>query len=113
MNFLPLEESKELAELGFDETTFGIYNDFQFYELRSDLGIQNSIPAPLFQQAFRFFREKYGYHSWVTMELGYKKTFCWVLSGEHISTQYSSHFETYEQAEIECIRELIKIKKLI
>jgi hypothetical protein len=45
------------------------------------------------------------------MELGNKSTFCWVLSGEHTSTQYSAYFHTYEEAELACLIKLIEIVK--
>lgn len=61
--------------------------------------------------AFRWFREKCGLYSWITMELGNKSTFCWVLSGEHTSTQYAAYFYTYEEAEEACINKLIEIVK--
>ena len=72
---------------------------------------ENSVGAPLKQQVFRLFREKYGLYSWITMELGNKSTFCWVLSGEHTSTQYAAYFKTYEEAESACIDKLIEIVK--
>jgi hypothetical protein len=45
------------------------------------------------------------------MELGNKSTFCWVLSGEHTSTQYAAYFHTYEEAELACLTKLIEIVK--
>jgi len=43
------------------------------------------------------------------MELGNKSTFCWVLSGEHTSTQYAAYFHTYEETELACLKKLIEI----
>jgi len=107
--FIPYEQALALKELGFDEPCFGMY-----YTKDGDVrkcGGNEIGDAPLYQQAFRWFRENYGLYSWVTMELGNKSTFCWVLSGEHTSTQYSAYFHTYEEAELACLIKLIEICK--
>lgn len=124
--FIPFEQALELKELGFNEECLSTYtwDGFKYDVLtcisenqaviKSRLNINNdkyTCSAPLYQQAFRWFREKYGIYCWVTMELGYEKTFCWVLSGEHISTQYESHFKTHEEAELACLKKLIEIVK--
>jgi hypothetical protein len=116
--FIPYEQALELKELGFDEPCFGRYDGRDenkgkiWYEM-PNLG-KGWIPvkdvlAPTFSQAFRWFREKHGLCSWITMELGNKSTFCWVLSGEHTSTQYAAYFHTYEEAELACLKKLIEI----
>ena len=72
--FIPYEQALELKELGFDEECFGYY-DTEGLEVSSDWYFnphnKNSlfpepyttnnpkISAPLYQQAFRWFREKY------------------------------------------------------
>jgi len=125
--FVPYAEALELKQLGFDEPCFGEYwecagvvdlyfgrdcdelNEQYNYESLDD--IKYICSAPLYQQAFRFFREKYGLYSWITMELSNKSTFCWVLSGEHTSTQYAAYFHTYEETELACLKKLIEIVK--
>jgi hypothetical protein len=118
--FIPYEQALELKELGFDEPCLGCYDDKAVFGL-TVMSIKQyytnskedtwNCAAPLYQQAFRWFREKYGLYSWVTMELGNKSTFCWVLSGEHTSTQYAAYFHTYEEAELACLNKLIEIVK--
>ena len=69
--FVPYDESLALKELGFDELCICIYNRekslrvnvfnnpndrFKSVQLSYNNG---KIPAPLYQQAFRWFREKY------------------------------------------------------
>jgi hypothetical protein len=64
--FIPYEESLVLKELGFDEPCYGYYGSHQVYfwtvktpgHYDND---NNALPAPLYQQAFRWFREKYEY----------------------------------------------------
>ena len=118
--FCPYEQALSLKELGFDEPCFGCYDEKAVFGL-TVMSIKQyytnskedtwNCAAPLYQQAFRWFREKYGLYSWVTMELGNKSTFCWVLSGEHTSTQYAAYFHTYEEAELACLNKLIEIVK--
>ena len=65
--FLPYEQALALKELGFDEPCFGSYDPFGSKQL-SCSGIYtygNCIAAPLYQQAFSWFREKYGICSWI------------------------------------------------
>lgn len=107
--FVPHQESLELKELGFDEPCFG-------YHLckNSALGVyleittewidlfpydSSSCKAPTYSQAFRFFREKYDlFISIVHYENGY-------------SINDLRRFETYEKAELECLRKLIELVK--
>ena len=109
--FVPYEQALALKELGFDEHCFGYYSEG---ELILNSHTNNHMQrfrysAPTFSQAFRWLREKYGLYSWITIELGNKSTFCWVLSGEHTSTQYAAYFHTYEEAELACLIKLIEI----
>ena len=113
--FVPYKQALALKELGFDEPCFGLFIRDKSL-LVKEMPNQNEceiyfggILAPTFSQAFRWLREKYGLYSWITIELGNKSTFCWVLSGEHTSTQYAAYFHTYEEAELACLIKLIEI----
>ena len=120
--FIPYEQALALKELGFDEPCFGSYDPFGSKQL-SCSGIYtygNCIAAPLYQQAFRWFREKYGICSWIdrlytddhvlyyryTCEKSiesppnYNKT--WITLKE---------YNTYEEAELACLNKLIEIIK--
>ena len=84
--FIPYEQALELKELGFDEPCFGRYYYKESYpmlnpkseetELVFEFGqylkqTEVTILAPLYQQAFRFFREKYNmYHIIMPADLG-------------------------------------------
>jgi hypothetical protein len=115
--FVNYTEALALKELGFDEPCLAKHDLkhilLRIEECKNQENAQefDYILAPLYQQAFRWFREKYGLCSWITMELGNKSTFCWVLSGEHTSTQYAAYFHTYEEAELACLTKLIEIVK--
>ena len=67
--FIPYEQALELKELGFDEPCFGFFNKtwnkekeilFPQYagELENWNNTQHLCSAPLYQQAFRWFRDK-------------------------------------------------------
>jgi hypothetical protein len=86
--FIPYQESLEIKELGFDEECFGFYthkgelrrytnfdgelNDFQTLKNSSITMGDNWCAAPIFSQAFRWFREKYNIHYAMKPILGSK-----------------------------------------
>ena len=66
--FIPYEQAMALKELGFDEPCIGWYNpQVNYKKVTTDRywafhltgEWENFKPSPLYQQAFRFFREKY------------------------------------------------------
>ena len=76
--FIPYEEALALKELGFDEECICFYKDGKLQTVdqhwgtslsgiskRSGYRIDDLILTPLFQQAFRWFRENYGLESHV------------------------------------------------
>jgi hypothetical protein len=115
--FIPYEQALELKELGFDEPCLGkIYADGGSeqlsypYKNSDQIGKVTSCSAPLYQQVFRWFREKHSlYHS--IDPLGYNM--CIGLVGQLGKLQSCNvpNYGTYEEAELECIKELISIVK--
>lgn len=58
--FVPYEQALELKELGFDEPCFGFYNDMENNKpMGGNFPCDGRNSAPLYQQCFRWFREKY------------------------------------------------------
>jgi hypothetical protein len=125
--FVPYEQALALKELGFDEPCFGYYKENQ-YELNKEFHCYNSdyvenlgvyIAAPLYQQAFSFFREKYklypeiGLHdredekTWrLTISiLGYYE----LAYNQNVGKE--PYYKTYEEAELACLTKLIEIVK--
>jgi hypothetical protein len=121
--FVPYEEALALKALGFDEMCIGRYmatgtlftykeedNNFLMRIGGTKENSEGYCTAPLYQQAFRWFREKYGmkfyikqdnWNHWCTPMIHIPET----DSHEDICDSY----ETYEEAELECLQKLIEI----
>ena len=114
--FCPYEQALTLKELGFNEPCFGFYNRKEKLYLCDYKNANEEkisiISAPLYQQAFRFFREKYK----LSGEIYIFKNI-WNFDIEDISNSiqlYTSDimcYNSYEEAELACIRKLIEIAK--
>jgi hypothetical protein len=117
--FIPYEQALELKQLGFNEPCFCIYNrerELRFNNLHNPQDRNKGVkltsnngryPAPLYQQAFRWFREKYGYLSYIDMD-NYSFYRFTIYKGKGIS---EAPYHTYEEAEQACINKLIEIVK--
>ena len=118
-DFVTYNEALALKELGFDEpclasyeTAFGKGIDFELGYIIN--GPKNYVLAPLYQQAFRWFREKHGYFSspmQSTKPSGIE--YDWLITKDidesRIFVKTVGYFTTYEEAELECLKKLIKI----
>ena len=111
--FVPYELAVKLKVLGFDEPCFGYFDTDDNQVLKFDVVYENkNLPAPLYQQAFRWFREKY----MLSGEIYIFKNI-WNFDIEDISNSiqlYTSDimcYNSYEEAEIECLVKLIEIAK--
>ena len=108
--FIPYGQALELKELGFDEECLSYYEgeSFSYHLATMTSGDDYIIPAPLYQQAFRWFREKYGLCIVIKpiddkkLELGYNLTKNGLIMSPHL---------TYEEAELACLKKLIEIVK--
>ena len=127
--FIPYEQALALKELGFDEPCLAKYQklaEFANYQLqllqkeRNYNRLDTAISAPLYQQAFRWFKEKYKLMSCITP----------CSDGEYIFTLYDLNkcdlevfvedieimesedsYEFFEDAELEGLKKLIEIVK--
>jgi len=111
--FVPYEQAVALKELRFDEPCFGYYVELKNpQEGLLKIGLDNDfLQAPTFSQAFRWFREKYGLWQIVPQNTDIDWTYDILpINGIH---DYSliDVFETYEEAELECLKKLIEITK--
>lgn len=114
--FIPYVLSKQIKQLGFNEECFGYYVDVEvanpFLVIRRISNTQGGYftLAPTFSQAFRFFREKYEYDGYFYSNTSYrfriviKKTFT-------MENLVDIIVDTYEEAELTCLKKLIEIVK--
>jgi hypothetical protein len=123
--FLPYDRALKLKQLGFDEPCFVLYKASNNNQLayaphgittNSQLsqGDPNNIAAPLFQQAFRWFREKHGImHRLTSYAFGYQIHLDNTadFDFEFVDRRYDSgiDYKTYEEAELACLDKLIEI----
>lgn len=114
--FIPYQESLELKELGFDEECFAMYMKDIF---KSRCWCKNSefgdkilfTSAPTFSQAFRWFREE-GYVSYVEVLNTGKYDYMLISKNFTEVVDFNDgSFDTYEEAELGCLRQLIEIVK--
>jgi hypothetical protein len=107
--FLPYQESLVLKELGFNEKCAAHYLDEDDLELKwkiyRNLSINMTylVQAPLFQQAFRFFRDKFNFR----YSIGNTN----VSVVHYGTTQLLQDNATYEDAELATIRFFIEKAK--
>jgi hypothetical protein len=110
--FIPYEQALELKELGFDEPCVGYYeNDVLIlcYDSKQDYELLLNCATPLYQQAFRWFREKYnlkGYVEPVEYLDGTPDTYHWSIFNNCNSGDDQL---THEEAELACLVKLIEI----
>ena len=121
--FLNIDQSLALREMGFDDVCFALFKSPYKQLIPIDNQAQNKISdkygigAPLLQDAFNFFTEKYGVCGYVVPYTdiagnnGYvymvKINFCSVNNIEH------KIYEKYKDAQYACIDYLIEIIKSI
>jgi hypothetical protein len=112
--FIPYTEALALKELGFDEPCLGLFhNDKSFYstQCKSHKQYHGQVcSAPLYQQAFRWFREKYGYYYQIGNS-GDNTKFLMLRNSEMSIVWNDKGFNTYEEAELACLIKLIEIVK--
>jgi hypothetical protein len=124
--FVPYAEALALKELGFDERPcFGNYLERDkrdgggiILELWDDEDTKynpiSTILAPIYQQAFRWFREKYNLDKVIYPTLGSEGNYYINIFQNYNSDNslyWNCSYETLEEAELECLRKLIEIVK--
>ena len=125
--FIPYEQALELKELGFNEHCLAFYGgdgDSKVYynSLRNGSGDYEPYKAserhkwfgaPLYQQAFRWFREKHGLYADLFVDDDQTFGFCVSSFAEEgrcrLDKPIKRQFSTYEESELECIKFLIEI----
>ena len=131
--FIPYEEALALKELGFDEPCVATFHDNSGGEIEFTFGMfhhpkknskantvsgtfigKNGCYAPLYQQAFRWFRENHKlYGSYGTTSDSNENINGYTISN-YINGSRNNIFTdwevgTYEEAELACLDKLIEI----
>ena len=125
MNFIPHEEALDLRNLGFDVETILGYDTYKRLVAKLSTGNNGAfvkwdrhdrdLKAPLYEEAFKFFRDKYnllgnvysnscGYLWEIHDAKGGTHRFLSDYEGDDLD---SGTFTTYEKAQLECLRRLI------
>jgi hypothetical protein len=119
--FIPYQQALALKELGFDEPCFRFQNNISnIIEEKSWLNwneVEQFVSFPLYQQAFRWFREKQEIEGFVHKSIEGNYYFVIKRIGNNESNMYEftktspKTFDTYEEAELACLKKLIEIVK--
>jgi hypothetical protein len=120
--FIPYNLALALKELGFDEPCFKKYIAGCLWSNPIAPEVYENIPlnssdclAPLYQQAFRWFREKYKMDSVIIRSFSMTNSYHYniVIDQDYGNDLQSTSIpnRTYQQAELECLKKLIEIVK--
>lgn len=132
IEFVHYELALRMRNLGFNEPCFvwaDIYTKENVYMYPTNENNMNqydeTVSIPLFQQAFRWFREKYSWQHSIdptsdqhSFELGYNYWIWNYKTGEEYHTMPKNRptadweYKTYEEAELACLEKLIEIVEL-
>ena len=115
--FIPYEQAVELKELGFDEPCLAWHNSGRLFidsynAINSKMDFDYCCALPLYQQAFRWFREKHGLVGIIKFGTNDFTYNVYNEDGMGLLTKESLNFNgNYEEAELECLKKLIEISK--
>ena len=124
--FLSYDLALELKELGFDEPCFAFYglsrDDYKtirlsiFQNLKTDYlpdihHLDVTCDAPLWQQSFDWFREKFNLLTCVGFQNDYQYSYEIYDIKKKDCVDYKDTIETYEEARLECLKKLIELAK--
>jgi hypothetical protein len=121
--FIPYQEALEMKQLGFDEPCFGKYDGSGkhkgklWYEMPNkgkDYIPVKDVLAPLYSQAFKWFRSKYDIACYVetkSLTTGGNTYDYTILVTKGDEWDDGKRWKTYEEAELACLRKLIELVK--
>jgi len=124
-NFVPYELAVKLKELGFDEPCLACYLDsvfviklqsqnseFEYFNNTTFSFNEKSFSAPLWQQAFDWFRETKNLFSivnWYRVNGNPDREFLYYIDVFEVGSETKNGFETYEVARTACLEKLIEL----
>ena len=109
--FVPMDLALRIKELGFKEPCFGYYNMKKKFNMGNytTKHWKSTCLAPLYQQAFRWFRDEHGISGSIQIE---HDAYQWSIFEEGETTGLASNNwngTDYEEAELACLEKLIEI----
>jgi len=134
--FIPYEEALAMKELGFDEPCLAFYNLFsgriptiptifmqEGMRVNDCYWIKNSgtntstcpdeyVAAPLYQQAFDWFRKEHNLFHNIRIGFGSPKWYDWVIQNITNSDFYEEEdksYNTYEESRLASLQKLIEL----
>ena len=111
--FTTYEQALALKELGFDEPCFKVYDTMGYVQdEQTMLNLRlYYCSAPLYQQAFRFFRDKHNLvFNFISYNIVKPGEYHWSITWND-EAKASGIVKTYEEAEQACLDKLIEIVK--
>ena len=123
--FVPYEQALALKELGFDKECFAFYSKIYGFMTTSPTNKVNEFAGevilPLYQQAFRWFREKHSLQSIIvpfaenSIDENSNTLYYPIINKKQfygfVNSQEEIGLKTSEEAELECLVKLIEIVK--
>ena len=117
-DFLPYELAFKLVyDLGFKEKCLATIDQINYLHIKGTKSsprgamLYDIVDCPTFQQAFRWFREKYRLsvliHDCLDDYIG--EIVEWTIAEDKVIHEVSNRIDTYEEAELACLEKLIEI----
>lgn len=121
--FIPYKQALKLKELGFDEPCLGYYTGDKMHFVLKPLMLRVNelesyvVTAPLWQQAFDWFREEHNMLANIYSNAsGFLYEYHDTIGGTHRfdseftgDCKYSGAFTSYQKAQVACLDKLIEI----
>jgi hypothetical protein len=107
----------KLKKLGFSEPCFGYYDcerDFKFIPNKLKF-LECEVAVPTFSQVSCFFRKKYNLDNSIVIDhikikdVRNKKYHPYIFNNDEMRGKYLAFYDTYEEAELACLHELIEL----
>lgn len=120
-DFIPYEQAMQMHDLGYDDNAYYYYHLCNTPELKdiymADWFLHTAlafnsgcptIPAPLYQEAFRWFRQKHHLTSVINCPTEY--TAFWMINDyDNHAAKYSCVHNSYENAQQSSLKTMIEI----
>lgn len=120
--FIPYEQALALKKLGYVEQCLALYDlqgkiTIEFVNWENAINSKDNylISAPLYQQAFEFFRENYDLHASFGLYQSRKddKNFDYeIINHDQTVSIHEDSFKTYEDAQLSCLKKLIELQSI-